>query len=215
MNGTAQQRTNFVMRDSAVRNCSGLPILIKGVRGTVRVEDCEFTNNMDIGFIFNQEVIFTGNHVRMSADNGVSLSRGNVKGVCVGNTFENCCYNGIFAGGWLTDLDPQNITITGNVVRSFGNSGIYLDSAPKYGVVSGNEIDGGYFRGPSDNPTDGAVSGIFIGGYPGTDRAKPTAWAEGWVVSNNHIRRVPRAGVYMASVKRVLVLGNQISDEGT
>jgi hypothetical protein len=78
-NQNAQAITNFTMRNSIVRNCSALPIRIGGISGVVRVVNNEFSNNQDVGFLYNAEVIFEGNHVMMSADNGVSISRGNTK----------------------------------------------------------------------------------------------------------------------------------------
>lgn len=209
------QLANFTMRDCAVRNMTALPIRIGGVRGRVSVTGCEFTNNQDAGFLFCEEVIFQGNHVRRSADNGVSLSRGNVKISCVGNTFENCAFNGIWVAGFLTDKGPAGFTVTGNVVRDVGHNGIYVDYASKYGAITGNEIDCGLFRGPSDRPSDVNGAGIYIGGFPIADRANPTDWAEGITVIGNHIRRATRAGVYLNGIKHVQVTGNQISDIGT
>jgi len=206
---------NFTMRNCAVRNCSGLPILIKGVRGANRIQNNEFTYNMDVGFVAYEELIFTGNHVYGSADNGLSASRGGKKITVTGNTFENCAYNGVFLAGFLTDKGPQNFSVSTNVIKDFGNSGVYVDAAAKYGSITGNEIDGGYFRGTSDGPSDGAVCGIFLGGYPTDNRAAPTDWAEGIAVTGNHIRRVPRAGVFGTGIKRTIILGNQISDIGT
>ncbi|WP_329338041.1 right-handed parallel beta-helix repeat-containing protein [Streptomyces sp. NBC_01352] len=214
--GSGQARlTNFTMRDCAVRNMTALPIRIGGVRGKVSVTGCEFTNNQDAGFLFCEEVIFQGNHVRQSADNGVSLSRGNGKISCVGNTFENCAFNGIWVAGFLTDKGPANFTVTGNVVRDVGHNGIYVDYASKYGAITGNEIDCGLFRGPSDRPSDVNGAGIYLGGFPITDRGNPTDRAEGITVVGNHIRRAARAGVYLNGVRHVQVTGNQISDVGT
>lgn len=212
--GKAQLK-NFVMRNCRVRNCSGLPILIRGVRGQVTVTNCTFEYNMDVGFTFNESVIFNDNYVYGSADNGVSLSRGNLRVVCTGNTIENCCYNGIWAAGFLTDKGPTNIAITGNVVREVGHAGIWLDMAPKYGSVTGNQLDGGFHRGASDNVSNSQCVGIFIAGYPDTDRANPTDLADSWTITGNQIRRFPRAGIFMMGVKNVLVSSNQISDIGT
>jgi Pectate lyase superfamily protein len=206
---------NFSMRNCIVRNCSGLPILIRGVKGSVRITNNTFQYNMDIGFTFCESVIFSNNYVYGSADNGVSLSRGCTRVVCVGNTFENCCYHGIWAAGFLTDKGPQNVTIQGNVVRNVGESGVYIDMAAKYGSVVGNELDGGYFRGPADGLTNSACVGVYVGGFPDTDRANPTDLADGWVISGNQIRRFPRAGIFLQGVKNVLVATNQISDIGT
>jgi Pectate lyase superfamily protein len=206
---------NFIMKDCVVKNCSGLPILIRGVKGSVRIVNNTFQNNMDIGFTFCESVIFSHNYVYGSADNGVSLSRGCTRVVCVGNTFENCCYHGIWAAGFLADKGPQNVTIQGNIVRNVGESGVYVDMAAKYGSIVGNELDGGYFRGPSDAPSNSSCVGIYIGGYPDTDRANPTDLADSWVISGNQIRRFPRAGVFLQGVKNILVATNQISDIGT
>lgn len=170
---------------------------------------------MDVGFTFNESVVFSNNYVYGSADNGVSLSRGNLRVVCSGNTIENCCYDGIWAAGFLTDKGPTNISITGNVVREVGHAGIFLDMAPKYGTVSGNQLDGGFYRGASDNVSNSLCAGIFISGYPDTDRANPTDWADSWSITGNQIRRFPRAGILMMGVKNVLVASNQISDIGT
>jgi hypothetical protein len=206
---------NISIRNCKFRNLAGLPLLLKGVRGVLRVVNNEFSYSMDVGFVAYEELIFSGNHVYGSRDNGLSASRGGKKITVTGNTFENCTFNGIFVAGFLTDKGPQNFTISGNVVKNVGNSGIYLDSAPKFGSITSNELDGGFFRGPVDIPTDGAVCGIFIGGYPLSDRANPTDWAEGIAVVGNHIRQFPRAGIYGTALKRVMIVGNQISSIGT
>ncbi|MFE2710613.1 right-handed parallel beta-helix repeat-containing protein [Streptomyces mirabilis] len=209
------QLSNFTMRRCTVQNMTALPIRIGGVRGKVSVTNCEFTNNQDCGFLFCQEVIFTGNHVMQSADNGVSLSRGSQKITCVGNTFENCAYNGIWVAGFNTDKGPQNFTLAGNVIRNVGYNGIYADYAPRYGAITGNEIDCGYYRGPSDQTSDVNGAGIYLGGYPVTDRANPTDWAQGIEVVGNHIRGAARAGVYLNGVRRVQVIANLLADIGT
>ncbi|MFF3565727.1 glycosyl hydrolase family 28-related protein [Streptomyces sp. NPDC002574] len=207
--------TNFTMRNCAVRNMSALPIRIGGVRGKVSVTGCEFTNNQDAGFLFCEEVLFNNNHIYQSADNGVSLSRGSSKITCIGNVIENCAYNGIWVAGFSIHKGPVNFTVTGNIIRNVGHNGIYIDYASKYGVIVGNEIDGGLFRGPSDAPSNVNGAGIYIGGFPITDRANPSDWAEGITVTGNHIRRTARTGIYLNGVKYVQITGNQISDVGT
>ncbi|MCX4596102.1 right-handed parallel beta-helix repeat-containing protein [Streptomyces sp. NBC_01549] len=209
------QLTNFTMRNCAVRNMSALPIRIGGVRGKVSVTGCEFTNNQDCGFLFCQEVIYNGNHVMQGADNGVSLSRGCQKITCTGNTIENVAYNGIWVAGFGTDKGPTSFAVTGNVVKNVGLNGVYIDYAAKHGAVVGNEIDCGLFRGPSDQPSDANGAGVYIGGFPTTDRANPTDWATGITVVGNHIRQAARAGVYLNGARRVQVTGNVIVDIGT
>lgn len=207
--------SNFTMRNCRVDDCTSLPIYIRGVRGTVRVVDCDFRNNMDVGFIFCEEVIFANNHVERSADNGVSISRGCSKVTCTGNTFDTCCYNGIWLSGFAGTPGAQNFAVTGNVIRNVGHNGIDLDEAPKHGTISGNHIDCGYYRGPVDSPVNNEGAGILIGGYPGNNRAAPTNLAEGLLVTGNSIRRAARAGVYLAGGKAVVVSNNLISDVGT
>ncbi|MGW4223013.1 right-handed parallel beta-helix repeat-containing protein [Streptomyces bauhiniae] len=209
------QLTNFTMRNCAVKNCSALPIRIGGVRGKVSVTNCDFINNQDAGFLFCESVDFSHNYVSMGADNGVSLSRGCKKVTCVGNRIENVAYNGIWVAGFFSDKAPQNFTVTGNVIKSVGHNGIYCDYAPRYGAITGNSIDCGYYRGPSDQPTDLQGSGIYIGGYPITDRTAPTDWAQGISVTGNLIRAAARAGVYINGAKRITIIGNPISDIGT
>jgi hypothetical protein len=209
------QLTDFTMRRCTVKNMTALPVRIGGVRGRVVVTQCEFINNQDAGFIFCEEVEFSGNHVYASADNGVSLSRGCKKVTCVGNRIENVAYNGIWISGFNTDKGPQNFTVAANVIKNVGHNGIYADYAPRYGTIIGNEIDCGYYRGPSDQPTDIQGTGIYLGGYPITDRTNPTDWAQGIVVADNHVRAAARAGVYLTGVRRALVTSNLIADIGT
>lgn len=206
--------TNFTMRNCAVRNCSSLPILIRGLRGVVRVASNEFTNNMDAGFTFNQEVIFTGNHVQMSADNGVSVSRGNTKVTVTGNTFENCCYWGIWVSGFNTNPGSTNFTVTGNTIKNVGFGGIQADAAAMYGAIVGNAIDCGYNRGPSDQPTDSWGCGIYVGGLP-TGSSTPTTLAKNVLVGHNQIRTAPRAGIILNGTQSVKVSGNLIADFGS
>jgi hypothetical protein len=206
---------NITIRDCKFRNISGLPLLLKGVRGKMDIHNNEFRYTMDVGFVAYEEGRFVDNYVYGSADNGVSFSRGGRKITVTGNTFENCCYNLIFIAGFLADKGPQNFTVTGNVGINCGNSGVYCDAAPKYGNISGNTLVGGYFRGPVDGPTDGAVCGIFIGGYPTSDRANPTDYGEGFTVGPNVIRNFPRAGVYGTSLRNSQIQGNLCIDIGT
>lgn len=214
--GTGQAAlTNFTIRGCTVKNMSALPIRIGGVRGKVSVTGCDFINNQDAGFLFCESVDFSHNYVYGGADNGVSLSRGCKRVTCVGNRIENVAYNGIWVAGFFSDKAPQNFTVTGNVIRNVGHNGIYADYAPRYGAITGNSIDCGYYRGPSDQPTDIQGAGIYIGGFPITDRTTPTDWAQGITVTGNLIRAAARAGVYVNGGKRITIIGNQISDIGT
>ena len=198
-----------------IRGTSSLPILLRGVRGVASIQDSLFELTMDVGWTFCERVVCTGNTSLKSADNGFSMSRGNSNVTCSNNYVSDCAYNAYFAAGFLSDKGPQHITITGNVARSTGNSGIYLDMAAKHATITGNDLDGGYYRGGSDGPTDALCTGIFLGGYPDTARSAPTDWGEGIVVSGNHVRGYPRAGIFGTGLRRVLIVGNKIDDIGT
>lgn len=213
--------SNFVMRNSKVENCTALPIRISGTTGVVRVTDCDFINNQDPGFIFNEEVIFTNNHSMMGADNGVSLSRGNRKVTCIGNTIENCAFEGIFIAGFdilgdgdINNIGPTNFTVTGNTIKNVGRNGIYADSAPKHGVISGNVIQQGYFRGPIGASTDINSVGIYIAGYP-FPYTSPTAYAEDIQVTGNTLYQCARAGIEIFAAKHIDIDSNLILDCGT
>jgi hypothetical protein len=218
----AKPVSNFTMRNCIVRNCTALPIRVSGLTGTVRVTNCDFVNNQDPGFIFNEEVIFNNNHSMMGADNGVSLSRGNRKVTCVGNTFENIAFHGIFIAGFdiNNDADPRNVgptnfTVTGNTIKNCGYNCIYADSAPKTGVISGNVMQQGYFRGPiGANPTDINSVGIYIAGYP-FPYSTPSEYAENIQVTGNTIYQCGRAGVEVFAAKRINIDSNLIIDTGT
>ncbi|WP_207842620.1 right-handed parallel beta-helix repeat-containing protein [Williamsia soli] len=208
--------TGFSMRNCIVRNCSGLPIFLRGVGGAVQVHDNQFINNMDVGFVYCPSVQFNNNYVYGSADNGVSMSRVSDKLTCVGNVFENCAYNGIWAAGFGTETGPAHFAIAGNVVKDVGHAGIFMDLAPKYGAITGNVLDGAYRRGPSDEATDSICVGIFIGGFPDTDRATPTNFATDIVVMGNQIRRFAQAGIFSpGGIKRVMIANNLIDGIGT
>ncbi|HEY8999167.1 MAG TPA: glycosyl hydrolase family 28-related protein [Candidatus Saccharimonadales bacterium] len=214
--------TNFTMRNCTVKDCTALPINIRGVGGVVRVVNNNFYNNQDVGFIYCSEVIFANNHVQMSADNGVSISRGNQKVSCTGNTFDNCCYNGIWLSGFdvqgngaLNETGPTFFSCTGNTITNVGFNGIIADGAPAHGVISGNFINQGYFRGPSDQPSDVNGAGIYIGGYPISARTSPTAYATNINVVGNTLYQCARAGVYVTGAKAINIDANLILNCGT
>lgn len=206
--------TDVVIRNVTVIGTTSLPIRIFGVGGRVLVEGCSFVNCLDAGFAYNEEVQLLGCHSLMSQDNGFSISRGNTKVVCVGNTAELAAYNGIWLAGFQGATGPTDLTCTGNTVRNVGNNGIYLDGAPSTGTVTGNLVDG-VARGPIDQPTDVNSAGIFVGGNPVTSRAAPTNYATGLTISGNTVRNAARAGIYVTGCQHVTVVGNTLLDIGS
>lgn len=212
--------TNITVRNCAFRNISSLPIRLFGITGITSVTNCEFTNTKDVGFGFNQEVILANCHSYMSADNGFSISRGNSKITCTGNTAELSCFDGIWLSGFIsagnsTDYGPTDFSCIGNTIKNVGQNGIRLEDAPLYGIVSGNTIDQGYNRGPSDNITDIQCNGIAVRGYPSNAPSSPTFYAKQLLITNNMIRRAPRSGVYLNGCQGVKIANNLIMDIGT
>lgn len=223
INGSLSPLGSFpVITNVDIRNCifkniytnTFPPFRLGGITGVSRVSGCTFDNTLDGGFIFDEEVIYTNNHVKMSADNGVSISRGCTKVTCVGNTFENCCYHGIWLNGYQGYSGPRYITCVGNVIRACGYSGIVLNDDTKEATVVGNTIDKQYFRGPSDQLTDSHVYGIEIDGD--TDNVvTPTKFAEKMLIANNNIKGAPRAGILIRSAKNIKVDSNLFMDIGS
>lgn len=213
--GGYPEARDVVIEDCHITGTSSLPVLLRGIRGRARVARSSFTLTMDVGWTFCERVECVDNTSIKSADNAFSMSRGNQSVHCAGNYAELCAYSAYFAGGFVGDKGPTNIDIVGNQAKRTGLAGIQCDESAKYGTITGNMLDGGYYRGTSDDLTDAACVGIFLAGFPDTDRANPTDWADGFNVSNNTIRRYPRAGVLGVGVKRSLIQGNVILDIGT
>jgi hypothetical protein len=206
--------TNFVMRNCRVRNCTSLPIRIFGVTGVTSVTGCEFTNCMDAGFGFNAEVICSNNHSYSSADNGFSISRGNQKVTCTGNTVENAAFYGIWLTGFTGTTGPQDFSCVGNVVKGCGQAGIVLMDAPKWGAVTGNMIDKLFYRGPTGTPDDSTCCGIFVKG-DSTSVSAPATLSTGLLIAGNTIRQAAKAGIYLTGASGVKVTGNLLIDTGT
>ncbi len=196
--------TNFWIRDCNFRDNSSLPIRLFGLKGKLSVVNCEFNNNADAGFGFNEEVIFAGNHSIDSRDNGFSISRGNTKVTCVGNTIENAAFWGIWASGYNNQVGPTYMTITGNVVKGSGRSSIGIINAPSNLAVVGNVLDQEH-----DRASDSDVDGIQIRGGSLTQRATNI------LVSNNVIMNSSRNGISYGWVDQMSITDNLIINPGT
>lgn len=207
--------TNVTIRNVTVKNTSELPIRIFGVRGRVLTEGCLFSNCKDAGWGFNEEVVVSNCHSYMSFDNGFSISRGNNKVVCVGNTVELAAYNGIWLSGYLSAVGPNGFTCTGNNIKNVGHCGILLQDAPKNGVVTGNIIDKTWVRGDASAPTDDYIFGIMIRGSSATPSAPGTSIAHGIRVADNVIYAAPRAGISIDGAAACVIEDNAIYDTGT
>jgi len=191
------------------RNFIWLPTRLFGVTGYVIECGNEFYNSMDVGFGFNESVICNYNRVQMSADNGISLSRGNTNVVCIGNNIDNCQYTGIFCSGYSGTLGPSHFVLVGNNITNVRDGGIAVMIGASYGTVSGNHIDRGYYK---DTTNTGTI-GIALQGNDGTFTAGTVS--RGISVTGNTIKGSCMAGIYLLEVQDVIVQGNTILDAGT
>lgn len=201
--------SNILIRNITVKDMASLPITIWGVSDRNITTQCFFDNNKDIGYVYNDEVIFTDNHASNSSDNGVSLSRGNKKVVCVGNTIENAALFGIWLSGYNADIGPTQFVCTSNTVKYTGRSCINLDYAPSNGVIADNYLEQGHFRGPWDAPSDTGVDGITVTGAAGG------VHATGLLIANNRIESPARNGITFKELDNSLITGNLIINPGT
>lgn len=204
-----------------VEKCSSLPILIGGATD-VFVNNNVFDNNKDVGIRFCKNVQCNNNRVMNSADNGISLSRGNENVVATGNLVNNCAYDGIWLGGVGTDEGCKNFSVTGNTITDVGYNGINAKLAAKNGVISGNFIRQGYWRGPIDQISNiNSGTGVTVGGIPDHSSAT-TDWAQNILVTGNTIMECSRAGLFSTGGtkncsmynNKVLNAGNQYAADG-
>lgn len=207
--------SDVTIQNVTVRNTTSLPIRISGVRGTVLTEGCTFYNTQDAGWIFCENVRVIGCRSMWSADNGLSISRGNLSVVCTGNSVEGAAYHGIWLSGYVGYTGPVDFTCTGNTVRHVGQAGILLMDSPKNGAVVGNTIDKGWIRGDSSAPTDEFVYGIMIRGNSTTPGTPGASVAYGLRVAENVIYAAPRAGISIDGATACVVEDNLIQDTGT
>lgn len=196
--------TNVTMLNVKIRDCASLPIRLAGVRGKVICMMSEFTRNADPGWIFCEEVILIGCHSMDSHDNGFSLSRGNFKVTCIGNTIENPFFWGIWASGFNNQNGPQYAAICNNIIRNSRRSGIALINAPRNVTCTGNVIDMNYNR-----PTDSDIDGIQVRG------ASAEIFGDNVTVTGNTILRASRNGISYGWMNRLTITGNNIIDPGT
>ncbi|MFI9824416.1 right-handed parallel beta-helix repeat-containing protein [Streptomyces sp. NPDC052013] len=206
---------DVTLQNVTVRNTTSLPIRISGVRGTVLTENCTFYNTQDAGWIFCENVRVIGCRSMWSADNGLSLSRGNLSVVCVGNSIEGAAYNGIWLSGYVGFTGPVDFTCTGNTIRNVGQAGILLMDSPRNGVVTGNLIDKAWVRGDSSAPTDEMVYGVMIRGSSTSPHNPGAEVAYGIRVADNVIYAAPRAGISIDGATACVIEDNLIQDTGT
>lgn len=214
---------NVTIRDVVTRGTRGLPVFIGGVAGHVSMTESFSERCLDIGFVFNESVNFTNNRVRFSADNGVSLSRGNKAVVCVGNSFYGSARYGVWAAGFgaspgpggiiiPTWVGPEDITIVANNIVMSGWGGITLAVAPQNVTVTGNVIRD-VRRGYIENADEYGI-GILVQGA-GSNPSAPELIARNISITGNLLQDCRRGGISIPwGVDGVSVVGNQIINPG-
>jgi hypothetical protein len=201
--------TNIAIENVRLLGIEDLPIILRGVRGLASVDDSFAYRCLDIGFTHCENVRFNRNRIEYSADNGVSISRGNRNVTCSGNIIVKSFYFGIHLGGFNGEAGPRNVSCTGNTVVQCGAVGINLYEGPRDITITGNFISD-IHRGDSDTKTDEEGFGILIRGG-----ARSWAKARNIVIVGNNIVRAHRAGIAVArDAEDVLVAGNSFQRIG-
>ena len=196
----------------AASGSAGLPVLLAGIRGEIEFNDIHAYNTMDCGFVNNEHVKITNFRGEKSADNGISISRGNQRVTARGLTVIDSAYHGVWLSGYNGKPGPQNFVLSGVNVINPGKSGIWADDAPKHGVITDFYIDLKYNRGPTDAQDDADGIGVFLGGSG--DRAAPTALTENVHIGSGVIRNAARAGVVVYTAKGVRISDVMAVDTG-
>lgn len=216
------QIRNIRMENSVLKNIlygsdptlPDLPVFFAGIRGDVEYINTHLTNTMDSGQVFNEHIKIDRYTSIRSADNGISLSRGNQRVTASNIDISDCAYHAVWIAGFDDDLGPQNITLSKVNARNFGKAGIWADAAPAYADITNFVLDGNYNRGPSDGPSDADCVGIFVGGYPARPAA-PTSRATGFNIHGGLIKRTSRAGVLANGVQTLHIADVVAMDIGT
>ncbi|MGW9112848.1 right-handed parallel beta-helix repeat-containing protein [Microbacterium sp. NPDC055683] len=201
--------TNISVSNVRLLGLEDLPIYLRGVRGLAAVDDSYAYRCLDIGFTNCENVRFNRNRIEYSADNGVSISRGNRNVTCSGNIIVKSYYFGIHLGGFAGQAGPRNVSCTGNTIVQSGSIGINLYEGPRDITITGNFISD-IHRGSDDKDVTASGFAILIrGGDSGT------AIARNIVIVGNNITRPHRAGVAIArNAEDVLISGNSFQRIG-
>jgi len=205
-NGDPSFVTGPTFRDISIENVrllgiASLPVYLRGVRGFASVDDSYAYRCLDIGFTSCESVRFTRNRIEYSADNGVSLSRGNSNVTCANNIITKAYSFGIHLGGFQGDEGPSHVSCTGNTVIHAGSAGINLYDAPKDVTITGNLISDVH-RG-----ADGKSAGAH--GYAVLIQGTADKFARNIVITGNNFVRAHRGGVCLVrNVEDVLISSN-------
>jgi hypothetical protein len=118
----------------------GSAVKLWGIDGAVSVTDCSSWRSMDMSFRSIESVLFTGNRIELSADNGVSFSSGVRRVVCSGNSIHGSYFSGIWCGGADGLPGPTGVTITGNSIDYSARHGIVAEGGSTTLTITANTV---------------------------------------------------------------------------
>lgn len=204
------------IHDCIFEDVASLPVLVTGVDSKTMFCNNLVQNCLDVGFIDCVNLAVNDNIIRMSADNGISVSSGNDNVSIVGNVIDLSCYHGIWCGGYAVSgtlyEGPNNLTIVGNSVRRCGYSGIYSYNNAYQFVANDNVVDTCYLKpldGTETSSREEAGNGFYIGGVDSSNLATNI------IVANNIIKNCKKNGVALKFVKHFTVNDNQMENIGS
>lgn len=201
---TELQFSDIAVEQVQLNGISSLPIYLRGVRGLAAVDDSHAYRCLDIGFTYCENVRFSRNRVDYSADNGVSISRGNRNVSCTANIISKAWYYGIHLGGFSSEGGSQHVACTGNTVVHSAHVGINLYDAPADVTITGNMVSDVH-RGSGDDGVAMQGYAVFIRGL----RTPEVLSARNIVITGNSFARAHRAGICISHhVEDVLISGN-------
>lgn len=204
------------IHDCIFDDIASLPVLVNGIDHATLFNNNIVQNCLDIGFIDCVNLGVHDNVVRLSADNGISVSSGNENVSITGNVVEKSCFHGIWCGGYAVGgtlyQGANRITVTGNTVRTCGYSGIYAYNNSYKIIIADNVIEDCRLKPVDDTGTtsrEEAGNGIYAGGV------NSTVMAEDIVIQGNMITGAKKSGIILKYVKKFAIRNNLFDDLGS
>lgn len=234
--------TRKSLRNVIIENCHfwglpSLPVIFAGVDGSAVFRDNFVFRCLDVGFTYNESVICTGNRVEWSADNGISLSRGNDRVLATSNNIYGSYFNGIWATGYTPGTvegsapipgtaGPAAVVVMGNIIDFSAMHGVSVENGGKVMTISGNTVTNTRrikkvnYSGLPYLKADGV--GIFVQGLEGdvildddgdgfTDFERLAATLN---ITGNTITDADRGGIIIEGGHNILVSSNLIVRPG-
>jgi len=213
-----------VVRNVSVTNCSfvgmqGLPVHLRGVRGYAALTECYLRRSLDPGFVFCENVQFSGNLSEYSMDNGASISRGCERAVAVGNTIIGAWFSGIHIGGFVSRASvratpaaaagPHLAAVSANVIEACGEYGIRASLSTGRLSITGNTIIDSSPTSKSGRWSRSQGVGVLVSGWSARDRPRAVT------ITGNTIDGAARGGIICRNAEVATISGNTVQAVGT